>query len=101
MTDASPTLAEALVAFQGEITDVSKSSTATIQPRDKSKQAFGFPYADLAAILAHVRPIATKHGLAIVQDVESEGDEVRVRTDRAPSLRPAARVRAAGAPGRR
>ena len=42
------TLAAALVAFQAEVTDVGKASTATIQPRDKTKAAFSFPYADLA-----------------------------------------------------
>lgn len=74
------TLASALVAFQAEVTDVGKASTATIQPRDKTKPAFGFPYADLPTILAHVRPILTKHGLALVQDVICNGDHVGIAT---------------------
>lgn len=76
----TPTLASALVAFQAEVTDVSKASQATIQPKDRSKPAFGFPYADLQTILAHVRPVLAKHGLAVVQDVTSEGDHVAVAT---------------------
>ena len=59
MTD-SPTcsspLHAALVGFQAEVTDVSKASQAKIQPRDKSKPAFGFPYADLATILDGLTP---------------------------------------------
>jgi hypothetical protein len=74
------TLAAALVAFQAEITDVGKASTATIQPRDKSRAPFSFPYADLATVLAHVRPVLAKHGLAVLQDVTTEGDEVRIAT---------------------
>jgi len=62
------------------VTDVSKASQATIQPKDRSKPAFGFPYADLQTILAHVRPVLAKHGLAVVQDVTSEGDHVAVAT---------------------
>lgn len=83
MTD-SPTcsspLHAALVAFQAEVTDVSKASKAKIQPRDKSKPAFGFPYADLATILAHVRPVLAKHGLAVVQNVECDAESVGVYT---------------------
>lgn len=83
MTDSPThpsTLAAALVAFQADVTDVSKASRAKIQPRDKSKPAFGFPYADLATILAHVRPVLAKHGLAVVQNVECDAESVGVWT---------------------
>ena len=83
MTDSPThpsTLAAALVAFQADVTDVSKASQAKIQPRDKSKPAFGFPYADLATILAHVRPVLAKHGLAVVQNVECDADHVGIST---------------------
>ncbi len=82
MTESRPNsaLAAALVAFQAEITEVNKTSQATIQPRDKSKAAFGFPYADLATIIAHVRPVLSKHGLAVVQDVICSGDHVGIST---------------------
>lgn len=86
MTDSAPpaatapTLAAALVAFQADVTDVSKASQATIQPKDRSKPSFGFPYADLQTILAHVRPVLAKHGLAVVQDVICNGDHVGIAT---------------------
>jgi hypothetical protein len=76
----SAPLHAALVGFQAEVTDVSKASQAKIQPRDKSKPAFGFPYADLATILAHVRPVLAKHGLAVVQNVECDAESVGVYT---------------------
>ena len=78
-TCSSP-LHAALVGFQAEVTDVSKASQAKIQPRDKSKPAFSFPYADLATILAHVRPVLAKHGLAVVQNVECDAESVGVYT---------------------
>ena len=83
MTDSPTnpsTLAAALVAFQADVTDVSKASQAKIQPRDKSKPAFSFPYADLATILAHVRPVLAKHGLAVVQNVECDAEFASVWT---------------------
>lgn len=73
-TDRHAALAAALVAFQAEITDVGKESTAKIQPRDKSKPPFSFPYADLATVLTHVRPVLARHGLAVFQDVTTKSD---------------------------
>lgn len=57
----SPTLASlavALSAAQGELTDAIKTS---FNPGFKSK------YADLAEVLQTVRPVLSKHGLSIVQ----------------------------------
>jgi hypothetical protein len=51
-------LAAALTAAHAEITAVAKDAT---NPHFKNK------YASLDTILAHVRPILTKHGLALVQ----------------------------------
>jgi hypothetical protein len=58
---ASPTisaLATALSAAQGELADAAKSSE---NPHFRSK------YADLAEVLQTLRPILSKHGLALVQ----------------------------------
>ena len=52
------TLAEALVAFHGEAPVIVKDS---VNPHFKSK------FASLDAIMAAVRPVLTKHGLAISQ----------------------------------
>jgi hypothetical protein len=57
-TTGPATIAEALAAAQAELTDPSKDS---INPHFKSK------YADLATILKTVRPVLSKHGIAIVQ----------------------------------
>lgn len=50
---------------------------------DKSSTAFGgraYKYASLSAILDAVRPALAKHGLAVLQPIASEGDQVVIRT---------------------
>lgn len=49
-------LAAALSKVQGELEDVARD-----------RQGRGYKYADLGAVLAEVRPLLCKHGLAIVQ----------------------------------
>lgn len=73
-------LAKALAEFQAEVSDPEKTKTARIQPRDQSKQAFSFPYADLLSMLEAARPLAAKHGLSIVQDVTCGEMRVHVST---------------------
>lgn len=62
-------IAMALSLFQGEIEDA---------PMDA--QGYGYKYATLGAVLALVRPILSKHGLAIVQFPKREGDRIAVET---------------------
>lgn len=57
-SDKLAAIAPALAAFQAEIENVAPNAT---NPHFKSK------YTDLAGILNEVRPLAEKHGLAIVQ----------------------------------
>lgn len=54
-------LAAALSDFQGEIEDVYKGATG-----------YGYKYADLPNVLAVVRPLLKKNGLAIAQSVSGE-----------------------------
>lgn len=61
----------ALAQAQGEVENATKAST---NPHFKSR------YADLAEVLNTVRPVFTKHGLAIVQSTESNGEMVSVTT---------------------
>ena len=61
----------ALALAQGEIENATKAST---NPHFKSR------YADLAEVLNTVRPVLSKHGLAIVQSTESNGEMVSVTT---------------------
>jgi len=58
-------LAKALSAFQGEVENASKSAS---NPFFKSK------YADLAEVLNTVRPLMSKHGLALAQFPSYEGN---------------------------
>ncbi len=58
-------LAKALSAFQGEVENATKSAN---NPFFKSK------YADLAEVLNTVRPLMSKHGLALAQFPSYEGN---------------------------
>lgn len=73
-------LAEALAAFQAEVSDPEKTKTATVQPKDRSKPAYAYGYADLATVLESVRPVLARHGLAVVQNLESDDGAVSVWT---------------------
>ena len=68
-----PTLAAALVAALGAMTDVPKKHTA-------KAGSFEYDYADLADVLAVVRPVLAAHSLGVVQDVSVDDDRVRVTT---------------------
>jgi hypothetical protein len=58
-------IAEALAAAQAELTDPPKDS---INPHFKSR------YADLATVLKTVRPVLSKHGIALTQTTRVEDD---------------------------
>ena len=68
---ANPELLAALSLAQGEIENAIKGS---LNPHFKSK------YADLAEILNTVRPVFSKHGLALIQSTEFDGSLVSVST---------------------
>lgn len=58
------TLADALAAAQAELTDPKKDKTA-------KAGAYSYAYTDIAGVLEVVRPVLSRHGIAIVQGVES------------------------------
>jgi len=60
-------IAEALAAAQLEITDPAKDS---VNPHFRSR------YADLATVLKTVRPVLAKHGIALVQCTQVDGDRL-------------------------
>ena len=62
---ATGQLATALAAAQSELTDPKKTKTA------KAGQ-YSYDYTDIAGVLAAVRPVLSKHGIAVVQAVESD-----------------------------
>ncbi len=70
-SDSIKELATALAKAQGEIENASKAS---VNPHFKSK------YADLAEVLNTVRPVFSKHGLAVTQFPSYENGVVSVET---------------------
>lgn len=67
-TETQPSsIAEALAAAQLEITDPAKDS---VNPHFRSR------YADLATVLKTVRPVLAKHGIALVQCTQVDGDRL-------------------------
>jgi hypothetical protein len=68
-----PKLAKALVAFQGEAANVASNKVGKIRTRDGG--GYEYRYADLAAVLAELKPKLAKHGLAIVQQTTNDPDQ--------------------------
>jgi hypothetical protein len=57
----------ALAKAQGEFEPISRNREAVIRPKDQSKSAYTFAYADLAEIISATRPALAANGLSIVQ----------------------------------
>jgi hypothetical protein len=74
-------LAAALAKAQGEFPPIPKDCVAKVTT--KAGGSYSFKYADLDTILATVRPVLAKHGLAIVIDVDSVKNEGGERAMRA------------------
>lgn len=62
-------LSLALSKLQGEVHDAYKGN-----------QGYGYKYADLSAVLEIVRPLLTKHELAVIQQPSNADDKVTVET---------------------
>jgi hypothetical protein len=60
-------LIAALAAAQGQFPTIEKTQTATVPGKDGTQ---GYSYADLGDVLAKVRPVLSRHGLALVQRTE-------------------------------
>jgi hypothetical protein len=67
--DAREKFADAFVQALAEMPDVHKDKTAEIETKSGGK--FSYAYADLASIIALVRPALAKHGLAVAQAVDT------------------------------
>lgn len=70
--------AKAFVAAQGDLPEITKDKTVTV--KTKNGQSFKYSYADLPTIVAKIRPVLAKHGLAVAQDVEIQDGRVVVST---------------------
>jgi hypothetical protein len=77
-SDSISTIAPDLVAALGELTDIKKGREAKVPT--KAGSSYSYTYADLADTLQSVRPILTKHNLAILQSASGDGDVVRIST---------------------
>jgi hypothetical protein len=71
-------LAAALAAAQAEIPNPTKDKTAKVQTRTGNN--YGYNYADLATVLEVVRGPLAKHGIALMQPIQAEGNQVTVTT---------------------
>lgn len=69
------TLAGALAAAQGDLPHIRKDQTAKIGPGRE------YRYADLATVLAAVRPVLSRHGLALVQRTDIRDGAVVLLTE--------------------
>lgn len=58
-------LAAALAAAQGEFTNPPKTRTAKVRSKKGEESSYAYTYADLADVIDAVRPVMSKHGLAI------------------------------------
>lgn len=74
-----PNIGSALAAAQGEFTNPPRNKTVKIPT--KTGGSFTFQYADLAGIMDTVRPVLSRHGLAIAQPLGHNGkDEITLKT---------------------
>jgi hypothetical protein len=75
LANANAALFAAIALAQGEVENATKNSANAAFRKD------GKPtYADLAEVLNTVRPVFSRHGLAIIQSTESDGNTVSVTT---------------------
>lgn len=71
--DPDALLTEALAAAQAAFPTIAKAHTAEVRGKE-GKPGYTYAYADLADVLAGVRPVLAAHGLAIAQTIEREGN---------------------------
>lgn len=57
----------ALALAQGQFQDIEKNQTADVQTRREGARSYKYEYADLAAIMASVRPALSSNGIALLQ----------------------------------
>lgn len=70
-TTEHPTLAAALAAAQSEFDDIPKRRRATVKVnRDGRWIEYGYNYADLADVLAAIRPALSRNGIAVSHRTE-------------------------------
>jgi len=79
VSDADRKLNAALVEAQAEFPSIPRDRTVSV--RTQAGGSYSFSYAPLETILNAVRPVLAKHGLALVQRLESPGGTPALRTE--------------------
>lgn len=73
------TLAASLVGALGELPNIGRDREANIPGKD-GKPGYSYRYVDLATLIDHVKPVLTRWGLALLQDVTGDAKTVSVTT---------------------
>jgi len=73
-----PNVEAAFVAFAADVVTIPQDKVAVVETR--SGGSYTYRYADLADVLASVRPLLARHGLALTQDVRTVDRSVEVTT---------------------
>jgi hypothetical protein len=81
-SDTLGKMAEALSKAQAEFPAIEKDKTAKVRGKTKEGKVYDYTYkyADIADVLAAVRPILGRHGLAFIQPTIIEGGTIFVRS---------------------
>ena len=77
-THQCPELVKALVRVQAELSNVEANREAHVR---SEKGNYSYAYADLAEVYDVVRPLCSKHGIALTHDVWFDGPRVFVSTE--------------------
>lgn len=78
MSSETAALFEALAKAHSELTNPTRNAHVTV--RMKNGGTYNFKYATLDSILDLARPILARHGLAIVQSLNTDGQKIRLDT---------------------
>lgn len=81
--DPDAKLVAALAAAQGEYPTITKTKTGEVRgtTRDGKAYSYEYAYADLGDVLAAVRPVLSRHGLALVQRTTTDNGKVTLITE--------------------
>lgn len=76
--DPTDKITAALARAQGEFPTIARGKVAKVETRTGAD--YSYSYADLASVLAAVRPVLAKHGIAYPQNITTEPGAVSVTT---------------------
>lgn len=81
-SDSISDIATALAAAQAEYPEIQKERSATVKGRTKTgnEYSYDYKYADIADVLAGVRPVLAKHEIAMIQPVVMRAGAMYVLT---------------------